>query len=263
MANILLRNNYLGGKKMSDREMSAEEIFKKLQDSERLRLDKLPKDKCGIYALFDHAGFLRYIGYTAGAKKKPGFYGRIWRDHAAGSVGEMKSGRRHTHMFSAVYCCGRMWSYSNQMNFSPKEGDADRTADGELAKKFRNFFSREYCRATYVTIPRLDAEDSYAERLGRIEKKVQTLANIERRDYLLEHGVPGPVDLNEWEGDFEPGGYQKYTEKLDELVNKLLGSKEKLLKKSKKGFTEAEICKLPEALDHQNELYKKYLKRSI
>lgn len=254
---------------MSDREMSAEEIFKKLQKNPRSMLDELPKDKCGIYALFNHADFLRYIGRTVG--KKSGFNGRI-QNHINGSVGVMKSKakpkakpRRHKHMFSAVYCCGRMWSYSKRMNFSPKEGDADKTPYGNLAKRFRNSFSREYCTATYVSIPRLDAEDNacYVKRLRRIEKKVQSLANIAFSDYLLEHGkvAPGPVDLNEWEGDFEPGKYQKYTEKLDELVNKLLGSKEKLLKKtrqSKKGFTEAEICKLPEALDHQNELYKKY-----
>lgn len=239
--------------------MNAEVIFKKLQDSKRLKLDELAKEETGIYALFDHVDILRYIGET-----ETGFYQRVGK-HTTGSVGKGMS-----HMFVAAYCVGTMWRYSEeQMDFPPKPGDEHKTDDGQYAKNIRTIFIREHCRATYVSIPRLDAEDDdcYGDRLVSIEKEIKVLA--------ISAGAPGgPVDLYKSEEGFKPGKYQEYTPELDALVkllipvyaNKLL---KKLLKNPKLkdkfpgiGMDEKELLLKKEILRglvNQKNLYVKYL----
>lgn len=230
---------------MSDREMSAEEIFKKLQDSKPLKLDELPKDKRGIYALFDHANILRYIGMTAA---KRGFYERIYIRHTTGSEGM-------SHSFSTQYCFGPMWSHDAMLKPSLEEdaelakkfsqaGEAENSSDAEIAVKYKHCFIRKNCRATYVPIP-LDAAEvikSYRKRLLSIETEVQNLADsvgiaiYSKKPRKSVKYESCPPDLRT----------------LDEDILKALSSL--------KRFSKFTVSDLSLALGRQDYLYEEYIK---
>lgn len=93
-----------------------------------------PKDSRGIYGLVDHLGALRYIGSTSAASET--FYKRIHQRHRTGS-------ETTSHYFSRMYNTGRMWRLRN---------DPATKADGDIAKKLRNAFIAEHCRAVWVPL---------------------------------------------------------------------------------------------------------------
>ena len=93
-----------------------------------------PKDCRGIYGLVDHFGELRYIGSTT--SQSVTFYKRIHQRHRTGSV-------TASHYFSRMYNTGRMWRQRN---------DPATKADGDIAKKLRNEFVAEYCKAVWVSL---------------------------------------------------------------------------------------------------------------
>jgi|TARA_R100000687_G_scaffold83605_1_gene87567 DNA polymerase III epsilon subunit-like protein len=93
-----------------------------------------PKDSRGVYGLVDHLGDLRYIGSTRSAAET--FYKRIHQRHRTGS-------ETTSHYFSRMYNTGRMWRLRN---------DPATKADGDIAKKLRNAFIAEHCRAVWVPL---------------------------------------------------------------------------------------------------------------
>lgn len=110
-----------------------------------------PRDCRGIYGLVDHFGDLRYIGSTTSESET--FYKRIHQRHRTGS-------ETTSHYFSRMYNTGRMWRQRN---------DPATKADGDIAKKLRNAFVAEYCKAVWV--PLADALD-----IAHLEQEVIALA---------------------------------------------------------------------------------------
>lgn len=156
---------------------SAEEILSKLLNAQPEPTRNTPKDQRGIYGLVDHFGDLRYIGSTASAEET--FYKRIHQRHRTGSEDS-------SHYFSRMYNTGRMWRLRN---------DPLTKTDGDIAKKLRNAFVAEYCKAVWVPMP-----DS-ADILG-LEKAVIDIA---------------PQESTAWNNR----GMDIYDEPV-ELVNKML-----------------------------------------
>lgn len=130
--------------------LNPETIYQNLLSRERALLTALPRTH-GIYALFDHAGAMRYIGITPG--DRDGFYGRINKRHVAGS-------EHRSHKFSHAYNTGRMW-----------RDRRDSGPDAMLAKKLRSRFVRCYCRATVLPVDR-----DLHEELPALEVAVQAFA---------------------------------------------------------------------------------------
>ncbi|WP_193175438.1 3'-5' exonuclease [Oricola nitratireducens] len=137
-----------------------------------------PKDCRGIYGLVDHLGALRYIGSTSSAEET--FHKRIHQRHRTGS-------ETGSHYFSRMYNTGRMWRLRN---------DPATKADGDIAKKLRNAFIAEYCKAVWVPLP--DEID-----IARLEQEVIALA---------------PRDVIAW----NRRGMDAYDEPVD-LVDRVIG----------------------------------------
>ena len=112
----------------------AKEIMKQLLTATPQPTAMAPKDCRGIYGLVDHFGELRYIGSTT--SQSVTFYKRIHQRHRTGSV-------TTSHYFSRMYNTGRMWRQRN---------DPATKADGDIAKKLRNEFVAEYCKAVWVSL---------------------------------------------------------------------------------------------------------------
>lgn len=115
-------------------EITADEILSRLLAARPEPTANAPKDCRGIYGLYDHRCELRYIGATESLKEC--FYKRIHRRHRTGTgVG---------HKYSWFYNCGRIWRQ--------QEGPA-RNADEKIAKRLRNEFIADYCKAVWVPLP--------------------------------------------------------------------------------------------------------------
>lgn len=110
-----------------------------------------PRNARGLYGLVDHLGELRYIGSTSSTDQT--FYERIHQRHRTGSEGM-------SHYFSQMYNTGRMWR---------DRKDPTTRADGDIAKKLRNEFVVDHCRAVWITLP--DATD-----IAHLEKEVLAIA---------------------------------------------------------------------------------------
>ena len=137
-------------------------VYRALISQERQSLPSLPRTH-GIYALFDHAGEMRYVGITAGDRN--GFYGRINNRHVAGS-------ESRSHKFSHAYNTGRMWR--------AKGGTG---ADAKLAKALRTLFARRYCLASVVPV-----EIALHADLLTLEAVVQALAPAGQLLWLNKRG---------------------------------------------------------------------------
>lgn len=114
---------------------NASEILSALLAMTPRRTRETPDDCRGIYGLVDHEGRLRYLGSTSAASES--FRKRIHHRHRTGS-------ESHSHYFSRMYNTGRMYRLRN---------DLATKADGDVAKKLRNEFIAEYCRAVWVSLP--------------------------------------------------------------------------------------------------------------
>lgn len=110
-----------------------------------------PRDARGLYGLVDHHGDLRYIGSTSSTDQT--FYERVHQRHRTGSEGM-------SHYFSQMYNTGRMWR---------ERKDATTKVDGDLAKKLRNEFVVDHCRAVWLALP--DTAD-----IARLEAEVLAMA---------------------------------------------------------------------------------------
>lgn len=161
--------------------MNASDILAALVSQEPVRTADLPAHQRGIYGLIDHEGILRYIGSTSAPSEN--FRKRIHQRHRTGS-------ETHSHYFSKVYCCGRMWR--DRLN---QQGQLD----AKIAKDIRSAFIAEYCRAVYVPIDATKAEIEQLE------------ADIIRR---------APAENTLWNGKGSIV-YEEPTEQLDELLDKL------------------------------------------
>jgi len=120
--------------------MKNTEILELLTSQTPLKTSDLPRDKRGIYGLFDHTGHLRYIGCTTKAAEN--FRKRIHQRHRTGS-------ETHSHYFSKIYNTGRM--YRDRLT---QQGDPD----AKVAKDLRSAFIAEYCRAVYVPVEASELE---------------------------------------------------------------------------------------------------------
>jgi len=109
--------------------ITAQDILVQILEAHPQATAMAPKDCRGVYGLVDHYGDLRYIGSTKSAVET--FYERIHQRHRTGS-------ETSSHYFSRMYNTGRMWRLRN---------DPVTKADGDVAKKLRNAFIGEYCRA--------------------------------------------------------------------------------------------------------------------
>ncbi|WP_157967814.1 hypothetical protein [Cohaesibacter intestini] len=136
-----------------------------------------PKDRRGIYGLVNHLGQLRHIGSTSAENES--FYKRIHLRHRTGS-------ETMSHYFSYMYNTGRMWRLRN---------DAETNADGLVAKKLRNAFIAQHCKAVWFAVP--DTSD-----ISGLEQQVISLA---------------PAEATAWNGK----AMQAYDEPVD-LVNELI-----------------------------------------
>lgn len=114
--------------------VSPENILEQILDATPQATSMAPNDCRGIYGLVDHLGDLRYIGSTSSASET--FYKRIHQRHRTGS-------ETTSHYFSRMYNTGRMWRLRN---------DPATKADGDVAKKLRNAFIAEHCRAVWVPL---------------------------------------------------------------------------------------------------------------
>lgn len=110
-----------------------------------------PRNARGLYGLVDHRGDLRYIGSTSSTDQT--LYQRIHQRHRTGSEGM-------SHYFSEMYNTGRMWRDRN---------DQTTKSDGDLAKKLRNEFIVDHCRAVWLQLP--DTAN-----IAQLEKDVLALA---------------------------------------------------------------------------------------
>lgn len=63
-------------------------------------LEDLPKDRHGLYALYDHKHIIRYVGETADTA---GFRGRIYNKHVTGSIHGRPSSGGRSHKFASEY----------------------------------------------------------------------------------------------------------------------------------------------------------------
>lgn len=135
-------------------ELSAQNLLAQLLAAPHRHTCEAPRDARGLYGLVDHLGNLRYIGST----KSPGqtFYSRIHQKHRTGS-------EHLSHYFSTMYNTGRMWR---------QRLDGATEADGRIAKKLRNAFVAQHCRAVWVVLP--DTAD-----IGRLEAEVIAIAPAE------------------------------------------------------------------------------------
>tara|TARA_R110000751_G_scaffold71441_12_gene145039 strand:+ start:2080 stop:3243 length:1164 start_codon:yes stop_codon:yes gene_type:complete len=130
-----------------------------LQSQKLQKLQDLPKDKRGIYALADHQGNIRYIGKTASPAES--FHKRINQRHTTGS-------ENYSHKFSSYYNVGRIWC-------GRKSGAAN--ADETLARKVRQAMIRRHCRAAYIAI------DDHHAGLAALEAEIIRLAPPEMRHW--------------------------------------------------------------------------------
>lgn len=140
-------NFFRGGSEAPD----AKEILEQLLAATPQPTAMAPKDCRGIYGLVDHFGDLRYIGSTSSLSET--FFKRIHQRHRTGC-------ETTSHYFSRMYNTGRMWRERN---------DPNTKADGDMAKKLRNAFVAEYCKAVWV--PLADEWD-----ISRLEQEVIALA---------------------------------------------------------------------------------------
>jgi hypothetical protein len=145
-----------------------------------LRLDELPTT-CGLYALADHQGRIRYIGMT----ETSGLRNRIYNRHTTGSEGR-------SHKFSHAYNLGRMWRSRRCAEQDPR--------DAEIAKDLRTRFIRRYCRAAVVPL----ALDKLA--LLALETRVLTLA---------------PADVKAWNDDRWVGETEEPSAMVETLLDEL------------------------------------------
>ena len=139
--------------------MDARRCLEILQSQSLNRLQYLPRDQRGIYALADHEGRLKYIGMTESASAS--FYKRINQRHTTGS-------ENYSHKFSSYCNVGRVWC-------GRKTGTA--TEDESVARKVRQTMSRRHCRAAYVAI------DDQWTGLAAIEAEIIRLAPPEMRTW--------------------------------------------------------------------------------
>ena len=114
---------------------SAEDLLSALLDAAPRHTVHAPRDARGLYGLVDHHGDLCYIGSTSSTDQT--FYERIHQRHRTGSEGM-------SHYFSQMYNTGRMWR---------DRKDAITRADGYIAKKLRNEFVVDHCRAVWLPLP--------------------------------------------------------------------------------------------------------------
>ena len=121
----------------------------------------LPDDAVGLYVLADHEGRRSYVGMTQATDES--FRKRIYLRHRTGS-------ETHSHMFSRMYNIGRMWR-----DRIAQRGDPD----GDLAKRLRNAFIAEHCRAACLPL------DPAVHDIRAIEAAVLCIA---------------PPDLTAWNG---------------------------------------------------------------
>jgi len=129
----------------------AKELLHELLEKTGRHLQDAPKDRRGIYGLVDHDGRLSYIGSTSSPKET--LYKRIHNRHRTGS--EDKS-----HYFARMYNTGRMWRDRVAQLTHP---------DAAVAKRLRNEFILDHCRAVWCTID--DHED-----IAGIEKAILEIA---------------------------------------------------------------------------------------
>jgi DNA polymerase III subunit epsilon len=134
--------------------ISPEDVLSRLLTATPERTALAPKDSRGVYGLVDHNGALRYVGSTVSSSQT--FYERIHHRHRTGSEDS-------SHYFSRMYNTGRMWRMRN---------DPASREDGDIAKKLRNAFIAEYCRAIWVPLP--DSAD-----IAGLERAVIELAPSE------------------------------------------------------------------------------------
>ncbi|WP_147161422.1 hypothetical protein [Novosphingobium sediminis] len=111
------------------------EILRTLLEAEPRQTCEAPRDARGLYGLVDHRGKLRYIGATQSVRQT--LYQRIHNRHRSGSEGM-------SHYFSDMYNVGRMWR---------DRDDRINLADGKIAKKLRNAFVSDHCRAVWTVLP--------------------------------------------------------------------------------------------------------------
>lgn len=128
-----------------------ESLLSSLLEATPLPTDQAPREARGLYGLVDHHGQLRYIGSTSSSSQT--FYSRIHQRHRTGSEGM-------SHYFSHMYNTGRMWRDRTCL---------EHKADGLIAKRLRNQFIKDHCRAVWVPLP---ASANIAE----LEVSVITLA---------------------------------------------------------------------------------------
>lgn len=111
------------------------DILQRLLEVQPRPTSEAPRNARGLYGLIDHNGDLRYIGSTSSPTQN--LYDRIHLKHRTGSEGM-------SHYFSHMYNSGRMWRLRN---------DPATKADGDLAKKLRNEFVKDHCRAIWLPLP--------------------------------------------------------------------------------------------------------------
>ena len=168
-------------------EFSAQTLLAQLLAAPHRQTKDAPKNGRGLYGLVDHLGDLRYLGST----KSPGqtFYSRIHQKHRSGS-------EHLSHYFSTMYNTGRMWR---------QRLDPATATDGGIAKKLRNAFIAQHCRAVWVILP-----DSAA--IGQLEAEVIRIA---------------PAANTAWNGR-KTAIYDEPTELVDETLRYLgWGEREK------------------------------------
>lgn len=166
--------------------LNPSDVLRLLTTSAPVRLEALP-DTCGIYALWDHTGQVRYIGSTPRATE--GFYTRIFNKHTAGSEGR-------SHKFTQAYCTGRMWRFCKLLH--PAGSLVGQQADdAKLAKRLRTAFIRKHCRATIVEIGEEAIPGPYSAGLVSLERAVQALAPAAMRAWegIRFPPLPEPVHL--------------------------------------------------------------------
>ena len=128
----------------------------------------MPRDKRGIYMLWDHEGVPRYIGIV----EKESFHKRIDGRHRGGS-------EENSHKFSAAYNTGRMWRDRKRIG-EGTEGIIQTMQGAAAAKRVRMEFIRQYCRATYHEVSTPEGVD-YGGHVRAVEASVQGIARKEHR----------------------------------------------------------------------------------
>ncbi|SHF39345.1 DNA polymerase III, epsilon subunit [Ruegeria intermedia] len=112
-----------------------EQLLAALLSAAPARTAAAPRDRRGLYGLIDHHGDLRYVGSTSSTRQT--LYERIHQRHRTGSEDS-------SHYFSRMYNTGRMYR---------DRRDAGAGADADVAKRLRNAFIAEHCRAVWVPLP--------------------------------------------------------------------------------------------------------------